>query len=463
LAKADRPAGAVALLVFLGLTLFILAGEVEGMAYLMAGIAVAILLIIRPSIIRGDFVWIDLALAAYLGLIALQLVPLSPQLRLALSPATRVVDLRLRLDAPADPAADTPHPLTVHPDATMQSLFLGVAAVLTFWSARALFTRGGIRVGARAIAGLGLLLAAFGIAQHATAPHTLYWVRAFRNTEPFGPFMNRSDFAMSLIMALPLTGGYLLARLHSRQRRGGDLFSSDTYDNTAMFLTVAMGLMAAALMVALSRSGLIGAMAAALTLWMLSERRMHHQGRAWMLGGIAAIALVAFAFANSTALARRIEDTLDTKSAGRAAIWRATIPIIRNFWLTGTGAGAYERAMMVYQPAPHETYFNHAHNEYLQLLSEGGLLLAVPGAIVLIAGVLCVRKRLSADRTAIYWVRAGAVSGMAAAAVQSVWETGLRRPANTLLFAVLAAIAMHSAAESSRPSSLSGETTSADR
>ena len=73
-------------------------------------------------------------------------------------------------------------------------------------------------------------------------------------------------------------------------------------------------------------------------------------------------------------------------------------------------------------------------------LADGGLLLAVPGGIVLIAGVLCIRKRLSADRTAIYWVRAGAVSGLAAAAVQSVWETGLRRPANTLLFAVLAAI-----------------------
>ena len=54
------------------------------------------------------------------------------------------------------------------------------------------------------------------------------------------------------------------------------------------------------------------------------------------------------------------------------------------------------------------------------------------------------------DRTAIYWVRAGAVSGMVAAAVQSLWETGLRRPANTLLFAVLAAIAMHSASQPGR-------------
>jgi hypothetical protein len=42
-------------------------------------------------------------------------------------------------------------------------------------------------------------------------------------------------------------------------------------------------------------------------------------------------------------------------------------------------------------------------------------------------------------------VRAGAVGGLIAVAVQSLWETGLRVPANALLFAVLAAIAMHDA------------------
>ena len=429
----------------------------------MAAIAVLLVLIVRPTIGRG-FLWLDLALAAYVALIALQLIPLSPLVRLALSPASRVVDLRLRLDAPANAMADTPHPLSVNADATATSLALAIAVVLTFWCARALFARGGIRTGARTIAGLGLLVAVFGIAQHSTAPHVLYWLHAFKNTEPFGPYLNRSDFAMWLVMTLPLTAGYLLARLHSRQRQGGDLFSAEAFDDTAMFLTVAMGLMAAALTVALSRSGLVGAVAAALALWSLSDSRMHRHGRAWLLGGIAAMVIVALAFANTSAVVTRIQDTLDRRSAGRVAIWQATLPIIRAFWLTGAGAGAYERAMMVYQPAPHETYFNHAHDEYLQFLAEGGLWLAIPGAIALGAGVTRIRQRLALDRTAIYWVRAGAVSGLIGAAVQSVWETGLRRPANTLLFAILAAIAMHAMPEpATRRSNVSGETTSADQ
>jgi O-antigen ligase len=172
----------------------------------------------------------------------------------------------------------------------------------------------------------------------------------------------------------------------------------------------------------------------------------------WLLGGIGVIVIIALAFANASAVATRMQDTVGRSALGRLVIWRATLPIIKDFWLTGAGAGAYERAMMVYQPAPHETYFNHAHNEYLQLLSEGGLWLTIPGVVALLAGVYGIRKRLASDRTPIYWVRVGAVSGMIAVAVQSLWETGLRRPANTLLFAVLAGVALHSASEPARRS-----------
>ena len=43
----------------------------------------------------------------------------------------------------------------------------------------------------------------------------------------------------------------------------------------------------------------------------------------------------------------------------------------------------------------------------------------------------------------MFWMRAGAVSGLAAVAVQSVWEVGLRMPANAVLFAIVAAVATY--------------------
>ena len=407
---------------------------------------------IRPSVARGDVRWLDLMLVAFVAAMALQVVPISPRLRLGLSPALRTTDLQLRLDAPINPMEDPPHPLTVDSVSTMQSLALSIAVVAVFWCSRALFRRGGIRIGARAIAALGLGVAVFGVAQHVTAPHSLYWVRTFKFTEPFGPYMNRSDFAMWFVMALPLTCGYLLTRLQSRQSRGRG-FGADTFDNTSLFLTVAIGLMTAALMMALSRSGIIGTAAAGLTLWALSEQRLRRHGRARLLAGICCVVVVALFYANTTAVATRISDTMNQGLGGRLLIWRSTLPIIRDFWLTGVGAGGYERAMIVYQPYPHETYFNHAHNEYLQLLAEGGVLLAIPALAVLVSGIAVLRKRLIEDRTAIYWIRVGAVSGIVGAAVQSLWETGLRRPANTLLFAVVAGIALHSAAQPTRRAS----------
>ena len=99
--------------------------------------------------------------------------------------------------------------------------------------------------------------------------------------------------------------------------------------------------------------------------------------------------------------------------------------------------------MLLYQQGSRVFFFNHAHDEYLQILAEGGLLLAVPAAIAAIAGALLIASRLRVDRTPIFWIRAGAIAGMVAVAVQSVFDTGLRTPANGVLFAIVAAIACH--------------------
>ena len=107
--------------------------------------------------------------------------------------------------------------------------------------------------------------------------------------------MNHSDFATWLVMALPLTAGYLIARLHSRRAHGGlPAAVAEAFDNTAMWLTTAIGLMAAG---ARRRVVAIGAdrgrRAGSASLWVLSAARMRRQGRAWLLAGFGAIALVA--------------------------------------------------------------------------------------------------------------------------------------------------------------------------
>jgi hypothetical protein len=99
--------------------------------------------------------------------------------------------------------------------------------------------------------------------------------------------------------------------------------------------------------------------------------------------------------------------------------------------------------MLVYQRTPSLFRINAAHNQFLQILAEGGVLLAVPVAGALVAFTRDARQALERDPSGMYLLRAGALSGLAGAAVQSVWETGLSTPANAVLAAVLAAIVIH--------------------
>ena len=88
-------------------------------------------------------------------------------------------------------------------------------------------------------------------------------------------------------------------------------------------------------------------------------------------------------------------------------------------------------------------YFNQAHNQYLQIAAEGGLLLSVPAAVALLSFVRLARRRVTRDHTAVFWIRIGAAGGLVAVMTQSLWETGLRMPANAAVAAVLAAVVVH--------------------
>ena len=99
--------------------------------------------------------------------------------------------------------------------------------------------------------------------------------------------------------------------------------------------------------------------------------------------------------------------------------------------------------MAIYQRSSAGLIFNQAHNHYVQVAAEGGLILGIP---VLAALVLLVRAGVSAlgrDRSGMFWLRAGAASGLVGVAVQSLLETGLLTPANGVLAAIAAAILLH--------------------
>jgi hypothetical protein len=104
-------------------------------------------------------------------------------------------------------------------------------------------------------------------------------------------------------------------------------------------------------------------------------------------------------------------------------------------------------------------HFNQAHSHYLQILAEGGLLVAVPAAISLAMLVGAGRRALVRDRSEIFWIRAGAAASLAGVAAQSVWEVPLVMPANAVLAAALVALLLHEPRARQDASALSSHAT----
>jgi O-antigen ligase len=99
--------------------------------------------------------------------------------------------------------------------------------------------------------------------------------------------------------------------------------------------------------------------------------------------------------------------------------------------------------MFYYQQSSRAIYFNQAHNHYLQLATEGGLVLVAVFVFSLAGFVRTAYARVTSDESGLFWIRVGAACGLAAVALQSLWETGLVMPANAALAALLAALAVH--------------------
>jgi O-antigen ligase len=425
--------------------LFAFAGfEVWTLVPLATGVAILVV-VERPRVATGANTILDLALIACLAVVALQMVPLAPPMRSRLAPGAVAFDRALRFAIGTTKGSSAPASIEV--GATRNALFLGATIVALFWAARATFTRGGLRVAVRGISWIGLVLAPLTIVTHAISPKLIYgiWAPYAASAQPYGPFVNRNDLACWLVMAIPLTIGYITARTVSRE--SSTLLSA--VDATALWLAASVLLMIAALLGSASRSGLVGFAVALICLAALSPQAWTRR-RAAGVGVVAVIALVlAGTFANLDLLMHKAGELSDGVNR-RQVVWRFTWTMVRDFWPAGAGLGTFQHAILLYaQPFP-LFYINHAHNQYLQFAAEGGLFLLAPLAVALVSGGVIVTRRLRGDRTPVFWIRAGAASGMLGLLVHSCWEATFRMPANAALFAVLAAIAMHQGSDSHR-------------
>jgi O-antigen ligase len=387
---------------------------------------------------------LDVVLITTLAIVGFQMLPLPAAIVRAVSPSTTALQ-----DVYALEPFGNWRPLSIHPAATRVSFGIALAAALTFWTAREAFSHGGTRRATRVLAWIGCACAVISLAQRATAPKTVLWKWSVPDPRalPFGFFVDRNQLAMWLILTICLGVGYLAmvvqARTNVRARRDVHSVYVALSDAGALVICGCVAVMVLTLAATLSRSGFVGLVGAALAGASLTRG---DRKRVLWTGAAAAIVLVAAAaWLNLEGLTQRIVSTAsgsELDATGRLAIWRETFRIIRDFPVLGTGVGTFADSMFVYQQTAREVLFNNAHDEFLQLQTEGGGVLLTIGLLGIALAAKAARARLAADVGAHRYLRIGACAGLAGIAVQSIWEAGLRAPANLMLAAVITAIAV---------------------
>jgi O-antigen ligase len=413
---------------------------------------------------------LGIAMAAVLVMGLLQLAPISRRTIAALSRASLAADygqLYSRTTMQPTESAGAPSEnrrwtLSVGPDRTALGLIFLAAFTLLFVGC----VRGVSALGphglARAILVLGVLVALLELGQKASGSDVVYgfWYPPQLKGYRSAPFINRNHTAGWLLMALSLSAGYFAGAV-ARGLRGvrpdwrHRILWLSSPDATATVLTgLAIIVMAIAIVITASRSGSSClALVIAMFGWWVLRRQSSRSRRLVAVSYLAFVLIAAASWGHvDTVLARFKEAPNDV----RPAIWRDTLRIIQDSPLTGTGLNTYGIAMLHYQTVQDGFQYVEAHNDYLQLAAEGGLLLGVPVLAVLVLFIREVRRRFRerADDTATYWLRVGAVTGLCAMGAQETVEFTLQMPGAAVLFVVLAAIAIHRPPQRSRESSV---------
>jgi hypothetical protein len=408
-------------------------------------------------------VWLDwrvrrlaVVLAAVGAAIGLQLVPLPYGVFDMVSPEGDGILGRYALAwASQRPAW---HAVSLFPSATLTALALYIAlATLLVGLVRAVRYMP-LDWMVTQVMGLGILLALIGLVQLIVwsdgGERLIYffWRPVYaEGATPFGPFVNRNHFAGWMVMALPLVLGYAWAILDAARRpvawSPGAIFRWLAEPQVGRFALVTAGgaTMAASVVLTGSRSGAGSLVVALAVLGAFFVARVGRRAARLAVGaGVVLLFGAAAAWVGLDLLTERLQ-VIPADIQDRIAVWRDTVRMFGDFPIAGTGFGAYGMVMLFYQSAPQHTAFVQAHNDYLQVLAEGGLLVSIPAAVAVGWILVGIRRRFAVgdDVPATHWVRAGAFAGLVGIATQSLVEFSLQKPANALLFVLLLAIALH--------------------
>ncbi|MBT3296508.1 MAG: O-antigen ligase family protein [Verrucomicrobia bacterium] len=439
-------------------------GSAEPWAYLVisaiAGLASIIWLFAvaaspQPEFNRPLF---SLLLLLLIAITVLQLVPLPRAVVAAANPysatltdSANLAFARMAVGEGEGPAA-LGYSLSLSPGATWRSVWLLVAyvGVLLVLINTCRHWRHMVAI-ATAVAISGFFMALVALVHRFSGADEILWIHEPRyGGSIFGPFTNRNHFAAHMNMLFGVVLGLFLSSQHISEilswpswRERVAWLSSRSASRIAL-AAFAVVLIGGASCASASRGGMlslsIGLASAAI---IVSRRRSMGAPARLAIFGVSAMVVVAMLWLARDDVFRRLSEFSiifnDPMGDYRTIATTDTLRLFLKAPLTGVGFGAFRHAYTLVQSPDLADRWLHAHNDWAQLLAEGGWL----GTVTFIAAVVMFLRYVArhfealSPRARLYVLGVGV--GLFTISLHSIVDYSLHKPANALLLCFLVA------------------------
>ncbi|MBY0443982.1 MAG: O-antigen ligase family protein [Burkholderiales bacterium] len=132
-----------------------------------------------------------------------------------------------------------------------------------------------------------------------------------------------------------------------------------------------------------------------------------------------------------------IEESVEERTLPLSYATRA----VNDYFWTGSGAGTFYSIFPQYRPANSKGYYDHAHNDYVEILTDYGVIGASFFVLLALSSLWRVIKTIQIRKHPVArGIALGALMAMLEILLHSLVDFNLQIPANALLFTVILAM-----------------------
>jgi O-antigen ligase len=257
-----------------------------------------------------------------------------------------------------------------------------------------------------------------------------------------GTFINRNYFAGYLLMVIPLSVGYFFSReVFQRSRFMGWRHWLSSLDGKTLLISFGIIVMILGLLFSASRMGIVSLLLSFSLMSFLFRKSQRGQRFSKTTVLIFGLALLWAVWIGLDAVISRFF-AVSEGFEERWRFWVNTFQIFKDFPLFGSGLGTFVHIFPMFRSFHIRGLVTHAENDFLQLLSEVGLI--GTGLLLILFLFLFFRVvsgvRSLSQRDPQKYIGLGGVVGILALMFHSLVERNIQIPANAFLFTFIFAL-----------------------